>query len=56
MVYSSDIKDVISSLNCGTINYNVEAFYMIKFNGYEKLNYLKSKIKTGIDLTKNDTP
>ena len=46
MVYSSDIKDVKLNLNCGTINYNVEAFYMSKFNGYEKLNYLKSKIET----------
>lgn len=54
VVYSSDIKNVKTTLNCGTINYNIDAVYMSKFNGDEKLNNIKFKVKNDIPLTQQD--
>ena len=37
VIYSSEINDVDAHINCGSINYSIEAFYMNQLNGDEKL-------------------
>ncbi|PRR81776.1 DUF4351 domain-containing protein [Clostridium vincentii] len=54
VVYSSDIKNTITYLNCGTINYNVEAFYMKSLDGDSKLDYIRHKVENDITLTEQD--
>ena len=54
VIYSSDIDDVETFVDAGTIKYNVEAFYMKDLNGDEKLEYLSEKIEKGKTLTEED--
>lgn len=54
VVYSADIEDVETSVDAGTIKYEIEAFYMKNLDGDEKLNYLKNKIKRKEHLTGED--
>lgn len=54
VVYSSDIEDTITYLNCGTIKYNVEAFYMKSFDGDRRLADIKHKVENDIELTEQD--
>jgi len=54
VVYSSDIKDTITYLDCGTIKYTVEAFYMKSFDGDKRLANIKKKVDNNIELTEQD--
>lgn len=54
VVYSADIEDVVTYLDAGTIKYEVEAFYMKKLDGDEKLEYLHNKILQGEVLNAED--
>lgn len=54
VVYSADIKEVNTNLKCGSIDYNVEVFYMNKLDGDKRLEEITYKIENGIELTKND--
>ena len=54
VVYSSDIKDVITDLNCGSIKYNIKSFYMNNLDGDLKIDYLREKIENNSPLSKQD--
>ena len=54
VIYSSEINDVNTHINCGSIKYSIEAFYMNQLNGDEKLKEIQFKIKNNIELTQND--
>ncbi len=54
VVYSSDIKEAPTYLDCGSIKYNVEAFYMKNLDGDSKLNNIKYKVDNNIELTEQD--
>lgn len=54
VIYSSDIDDVETYIDAGSIKYEVEAFYMKNLNGDEKLEYLKNKINKGEHFTAKD--
>ena len=54
VIYSSEINDVNTYINCGSIKYSIEAFYMNQLNGDEKLKEIQFKIKNNIELTQND--
>lgn len=54
VVYSADIEDVDTYVDAGTIKYEVDAFYMKKLDGDEKLEYLQNKILKGENLTGED--
>jgi len=54
VIYSADIEDVATHIDAGTIQYKVEAFYMKKLNGDEKLEYMQNKIIRGEELTAED--
>ena len=54
VVYSSEIKDVITNLNCGTINYDINSFYMSSFDGDSKLQDIEYKVENNIELTEQD--
>ncbi len=54
VVYSSDIKEVITNLDCGSIKYNIKSFYMSNFDGDSKLNNIKHKVDNNIELTEQD--
>lgn len=54
VVYSSEIRDVITKLDCGTIKYNVNSFYMSSFDGDSKLQNIKYKVDNNIELTEQD--
>lgn len=54
MVYSSDIENVETQVDAGTIKYEVDAFYMKNLNGDEKLEFLRNKIKKKERLTGED--
>jgi len=54
VIYSADIEDVATHIDAGTIQYQVEAFYMKKLNGDEKLEYMQNKIIRGEELTAED--
>lgn len=54
VIYSSDITDVETYIDAGTIKYEVKAFYMKSLNGDDKLRELSEKIQSGIDLTEKD--
>ncbi|SHJ10410.1 protein of unknown function [Clostridium cavendishii DSM 21758] len=54
VVYSSDIKDVVTNINCGSINYTLECFYMSKLNGDENYERIKTKVDNGEELTEQD--
>ncbi|AGK95980.1 DUF4351 domain-containing protein [Clostridium pasteurianum] len=54
VVYSSDIKKAVTSINIGSIKYSVKAFYMNSIDGDKKLDYLRNKIYNNEILTKQD--
>lgn len=54
VIYSSDINEAVTELNCGTIDYKVEAFYMSSLDGDKKLDELKNKILKEEILTEED--
>jgi predicted transposase YdaD len=54
VIYSSDIENVVSFIDAGTIKYNIEPYYMKKIDGDEKLEYLKEKIEKNENLTRED--
>jgi len=54
VVYSSDITDSSDKIFCGSLNYQVEAFYMVNIDGDEKYSSIKSKINNGEELNVND--
>ena len=54
VVYSSEIKDVITKLDCGTIKYDIKSFYMSSFDGDSKLKNIKDKVDNNIELTEQD--
>lgn len=54
VVYSSEIKDATASLNCGTIRYDVNSFYMSSFDGDSKLENIKCKVENNIELAEQD--
>ncbi|WBW95231.1 DUF4351 domain-containing protein [Oceanirhabdus sp. W0125-5] len=54
VVYSAEIDKTITNLSCGSINYQVEAFYMSNIDGDEKYNNLKNKLERGEKLDKKD--
>ncbi|MFT8352298.1 DUF4351 domain-containing protein [Clostridium saccharoperbutylacetonicum] len=54
IVYSSEIEDAITHLNCGTIKYGVKAFYMKNFDGDCNLEDIRYKVENNIELTKKD--
>jgi len=54
VIYSADIENVVTHIDAGTIKYEVEAFYMKKLNGDEKLEYLSNKIDKGESVNTED--
>lgn len=54
VIYSSDIENVVESIDAGSIKYIIEPFYMKCINGDEKLKYLNEKINNGEKITDND--
>jgi len=54
VVYTADIKDTITMLDAGAIKYSVDAFYMSSLDGDVTYETIRSKIKTGKPLTKQD--
>lgn len=54
VVYSSDIKDVVTNLDCGSIKYNIRSFYMSDFDGDSKLKNIKQKVENNIELTEQE--
>jgi hypothetical protein len=54
VVYSSEIKDVITKLDCGSIKYDIKSFYMSSFDGDFKLKNIKDKVDNNIKLTEQD--
>ena len=54
VVYSADIEKVSTSIDAGSINYNIEAFYMSGLDGDEKYNYLKDKIENNKELSDDE--
>jgi predicted transposase/invertase (TIGR01784 family) len=54
VVYSAEIKDTITTLDIGAIQYNVEAFYMSALDGDKTYDDIKLKVEAGKPLTKND--
>ncbi|MBU5483364.1 DUF4351 domain-containing protein [Clostridium sp. MSJ-11] len=54
VIYSADIEDVETSIDAGTIKYEVEAFYMKNLDGDEKLKRLEDKIERGDTLSGKD--
>lgn len=54
VIYSSEIKDVITKLDCGTIKYDIKSFYMSSFDGDAKLQNIGYKVENNIELTEQD--
>lgn len=54
VVYSSNVKKAVTSINIGSIKYSVKAFYMNSIDGDKKLEYLSNKIHNNEILTKQD--
>jgi hypothetical protein len=54
VVYSSDINNVNTNINCGSINYSIKAFYMSQYDGDQRLNNIKEKIENNTELTEQD--
>jgi hypothetical protein len=54
VVYSSEITDTVTHLNCGSIRYDIKSFYMKNYNGDEKLQTIEYKVNNNIDLTQQD--
>ena len=54
VVYSADVKETITTLDAGAIQYNVEAFYMSTLDGDKTYADIKAKVDAGETLTKQD--
>lgn len=54
VIYSSDIENVETYVDAGSIKYNIEAFYMKNLNGDQKLRILEDKILNNETLTGED--
>ena len=54
VVYSSEINDVVTKLDCGSIKYDIKSFYMSSFDGDVKLQNIKDKVDNNIELTEQD--
>lgn len=54
VVYSSDIERTNTILNYGAIQYQIEAFYMVKIDGDKRYDELKRKVETRQELAKQD--
>ena len=54
VVYSANIKEAITTLNAGAIQYNAEAFYMSSLDGDKTYEKIKAKTAAGESLTKQD--
>lgn len=54
VIYSSNIKDVKTNLNIGSIDYNIEPVYMKKYNGDKIYDKIKSKIENKVRLDKQE--
>ncbi|MCX7695925.1 MAG: DUF4351 domain-containing protein [Caloramator sp.] len=50
VVYSSDIKEVKSELDMGSIKYSIKAFYMCSLDGDSIFENIKQKIEKGEEL------
>jgi len=54
VVYSADVQQTETTLDAGSIKYSVEAFYMVKLNGDETYERVKTKVDNREPLTKQD--
>jgi hypothetical protein len=54
VIYSSEITDVVTHMNCGSIKYDIKSFYMSNFDGDEKLQIIEHKVRNNIELTQQD--
>jgi len=54
VVYSAEIKDTITTLDAGAIQYSVDAFYMSVLDGDKTYAAIKAKIDSGETLVKQD--
>lgn len=54
VVYSSNIKNTITEINAGSINYKIDAFYMNNLDGDATYNILKDKVSKGEYLTNEE--
>ncbi len=54
VIYSSEITDAVTHLNCGSIKYGIKSFYMKNLNGDEKLQTIKYKVNHKTELTQHD--
>jgi molybdopterin converting factor small subunit len=54
VVYSGDIEKAKASLDCGSIQYEVEPFYLVKLDGDVRYDELRKKVAVGEKLTKQD--
>ena len=54
VVYSADVEKTITTLDAGSINYSIEAFYMSTIDGDKTYADLKTKVEAGEPLVKQD--
>jgi hypothetical protein len=54
VVYSGDIEKAKTSLDCGSIKYEVDAFYLAGLDGDARYDELSKKIEAGEKLAKQD--
>jgi hypothetical protein len=54
VVYSGGIENAKTSLDCGSIKYEVDAFYLAGLDGDAKYEELRKKIEAGEKLAKQD--
>ena len=54
VVYSADIQKTITALDAGSLQYNIDAFYMSKLDGDQIYQELVAKIKSKETLTRLD--
>ena len=54
VVYSADITDTITTLDTGSMQYSVDAFYMAKLDGDKTYDEIRAKVESGTPLTKQD--
>ena len=54
VIYTAEIKETETSFNAGSIQYNVEAFYMSALDGDKTYADIKVKVVAGESLTKQD--
>jgi hypothetical protein len=54
VIYSSNIEETVTSLDAGSIQFNVGTFYLARLNGDEAYEMLKTKVDAKEPLTKQD--